>query len=379
MGKRDRWDSSSDEESEKRTAPTKNRSARSNLHPTADPTLITHHNPLVSGCRSVYTSYEQISRVSEGTYGIVWKARDLSHASSDDDDDQAIVALKQIKFHNEKLTEGFPVAALREITCLLDLAHENVVSVREMVVGDGFDQVYMVMDWFEFDLKNGLDRFEGALFQAELKSILQQLLAAVAYTHDHWYLHRDIKTANILVHRSGRIALADYGLARRFESPQTRSLTVLVCTLWYRAPELLFGQDKYSAKVDLWSVGCVLAELTAKAPLFEGQGELDQIDQIFELVGTPNSTTWPDFDKLPNAGLLRWKPRKPEDSMLPKRFPVGVSVKSNHCFLDSQGYDLLTRLLTLDPYQRISAKEALEHAYFTQGVKPKTPRFFTAG
>ncbi|GKY97516.1 hypothetical protein MPSEU_000709800 [Mayamaea pseudoterrestris] len=392
MGKRDRWDSSSDEDSQKPKVPIKRSPASSKPvatitekqepHTSTATHNVTLHNPLLHGCRSVYSSYEQISRVSEGTFGIVWKARDLSCTSvsnNETNNEEAIVALKQIKFHNEKLTEGFPVAALREITCLLDLAHENIVSVREMVVGDGVDQVYMVMDYFEFDLKDGLDRFEGALFQSELKSILQQILAAVAYTHEHWYLHRDIKTSNILVHGSGRIALADFGSARRYETPQTRELTALVCTLWYRAPELLFGEDKYSAKVDVWSVGCVFAELIAKAPLFEGQSELDQIDQIFELVGTPDSSSWPDFDKLPNAGLLRWKPRKPEDATLPKRFPVGVAVKSNHCFLDSQGYGLLSKLLALDPNQRVSAKDALEHAYFKQGVKPKTPRFFTSG
>jgi cell division cycle 2-like protein len=379
MSKRGRWDSSSDEESKepKATLKRSSNSTATEKQP-QPPDHFTLHNPLLKGCRSVYSSYEQISHVSEGTFGIVWKARDLS-CSSASDPDHAIVALKQIKFHNEKQTEGFPVAALREITCLLDVSHENVVSVREMVVGDGFDKVFMVMDYFEFDLKEGLDRFEGALFQSELKSILLQILSAVAYTHSRWYLHRDIKTSNILVHASGRIALADFGLARRYETPQTRALTVLVCTLWYRAPELLFGEDKYSAKVDMWSVGCVFAELIAKSPLFEGQGELDQIDQIFELVGTPDSNSWPDFEQLPNAGLLRWKARKPEDIMLPKRFPVGVAVKSNHCFLDSQGYNLLAKLSCLDPSRRISAKDALEHSYFKQGVKPKTPRFFTAG
>jgi cell division cycle 2-like protein len=401
MSKRGRWDSSSEDEKEQHTAAVVKK--RSTNKPTFqdkqdiinnknEPDLPLH-NPLLQGCRSVYTSYEQIARISEGTFGIVWKARDLSkrHSShttnnnnNDDDDEddedsnQSIVALKQIKFYKEQLEQGFPTAALREITCLLDLSHENIVSVQEMVVGDKFEQVFMVMQYFEFDLKQGLDRFEGALFQSELKSILHQILVAAEHIHTHWYMHRDIKTSNILVHRTGRIALADFGLARRYETPQTRSLTVLVCTLWYRAPELLFGEDKYSPKIDLWSIGCVFAELIAKAPLFEGQGELDQIDQIFELVGTPTMENWPGFEQLPNAKLLRWKNRNVADTLLTKKFPVASPVSSNQCFLDSQGFDLLAGLLRLDPVKRMSAQDALAHAYFQQGVMPKTPRFFSA-
>lgn len=182
------------------------------------------HNPLLHGSRRVYDCYERLAMVSEGTYGVVWKARDL--ATND------VVALKQIKFsltdadsattsyttssveQNQQQREGFPVTALREINVLLALSHESIVTVKEMVVGDAMDKVFMVMEYYEFDLKVGISNFDGALFQGELKGIMQQVLSATAYMHSMWYLHRDLKPSNILVHRSGRIALADFGLAR---------------------------------------------------------------------------------------------------------------------------------------------------------------------
>jgi cell division cycle 2-like len=187
------------------------------------------HNPMLHGSRRVYECYERLAMVSEGTYGVVWKARDL--ATND------VVALKQIKFsltdadssttayttasvdpqqqqQSQQQREGFPVTALREINVLLALSHESIVNVKEMVVGDAMDKVFMVMEYYEFDLKVGISNFDGPLFQGELKGIMQQVLSATAYMHSKWYLHRDLKPSNILVHRSGRIALADFGLAR---------------------------------------------------------------------------------------------------------------------------------------------------------------------
>lgn len=377
MGKRDRWDSSSDDEerskpSHRKIAVKKEESKLSNresqLAVRVEPSLPTH-NPLSQGCRSVYATYERICRVSEGAYGVVWKAKDLAT--------DEIVALKQVKFDVNDSKEGFPLAALREINVLLNLSHESIVSVREMVVGDAIDRVFMVMEFFEFDLKDGISRFDDALAQSELKGIMQQILSAAMHMHSKWYLHRDLKTSNILVHRSGRIALADFGLARRYQDPP-RELTQLVVTLWYRSPELLLGESRYGPPVDMWSIGCIFGELICKDAILQGQGELDQIDKIFELVGVPNDTSWPSFGQLPNASIFRWKPRKKEELMLPKMFRVAVPVSSKQAYLDSNGYNLLASLLALDPAQRITAKHALEHLYFKEGVAPSTPNFFSS-
>ena len=212
------------------------------------------HNPLLDGCRSVYDSYERLSHLDEGTYGVVWKARDLAT--------DEIVALKQIKFDDPGLTrEGFPISALREIGVLLSLSHECIVTVREMVVGSTPDKVYMVMECMEMDLQAAMSRGRGKnttsssssspFAQSEVKFMMHQLLSAMSHVHSRWFVHRDVKTSNVLVHKTGRIALCDFGLARKYEVPH-RNMTQMVVTMWYRSPELLFGESVYGPEIDMW-------------------------------------------------------------------------------------------------------------------------------
>jgi len=396
MPKRDRWDSSSEEENDeieqKRLGPAGPRlevsvptKPTSKSSPTHDATTTTVgkassstttskyplHNPLTMGCRSVYDIYERVARVSEGTYGVVWKAKDVTT--------QEIVALKQIKFDWEfQKNQGFPVTALREISVLLALSHESIVSVKEMVVGSGKDQVFMVMEYFELDLQAAMKekrQYPNVLRQSELKGIMKQILEGARHMHNLWFLHRDLKTSNLLVHRSGRVALGDFGLARRYEDPP-RALTQLVVTLWYRAPELLFGEAKYGPAIDVWSLGCIFGELICQEAIMQGQGELDQIDKIFAMVGTPNETNWPNFHTLPCAGMFRWK--NPQTELeLRKRFPINAPPHFRQTFLDGNGFDLLSKMLTLDPAQRITAEQALNHPYFKTGVKAELPLFFS--
>mmetsp|Transcript_4936 Transcript_4936/g.9415 ORF Transcript_4936/g.9415 Transcript_4936/m.9415 type:complete len:407 (-) Transcript_4936:3211-4431(-) len=324
------------------------------------------HVPLLNGCRMVYDSYERIDRIDEGTYGIVWKARDLKT--------NQVVALKQIKFEPSLRKEGFPMAALREIGVLLALSHESIVTVKEMVVGDNFDKVYMAMELMEMDLQQAMKQSESSPFpQAEVKSMMHQILSATQHIHEKWILHRDLKTSNILVHQSGKICLCDFGLARKYQFP-LKAMTLTVITLWYRPIELLFGKNVYGPEVDMWSIGCIFGELLKKAAMMQGQGELDQIDKIFKMIGSPNEDTWPDFHTLPNTSILRWKNKNPPK--IYETFPVNSFV-GGQTYLDSNGFDLLQRLLTLDPQTRLSAEEALKHAYFFEGVEMKIPRFFT--
>lgn len=385
MGKkRDRWDSSSSDDDEK--AARKKKSASRKKRPVAaksekrsqtsdvdakrekQPNLPLH-NPLLQGCRSVYDTYERLDRVSEGTYGVVWKAKDLAT--------NEIVALKQIKFDSDQQkNQGFPVTALREISVLLALKHESIVSVREMVVGSTNDKVFMVMEFMELDLQAAMlqkRQYPNVLRQAELKGIMQQMLSGIDHVHSKWFLHRDLKTSNILVHRTGRVALGDFGLARRYQDPP-KALTQLVVTLWYRAPELLFGEACYGPAIDMWSLGCIFGELICQEAIMQGQGELDQIDKIFHMVGTPTEENWPGFKKLPGAGIFRWKSAR--DVLLREKFPINAPPHFRQTFLDGNGYDLLSKLLALDPAKRITAKDALDHRYFAEGVKPELPAFF---
>ena len=201
--------------------------------------------------------------------------------------------------------------------------------------------------------------------------------------HENWMLHRDLKTSNILVHSTGRVALCDLGLARRYELP-AQPLTLLVVTLWYRAPELLMGETKYGPPIDVWSLGCILGELIlAGEAMMQGQGELDQLDKLFQMVGLPTDESWPDYDQLPHASMFRWKklPSGKDNNDVPapllaKKFPINAPPHFKQSFLDGNGYDLLSRLLALDPKQRITAKEALAHPYFHTGVLSELPVLF---
>lgn len=325
---------------------------------------IIHHNPLLNGCRSVYNSYERLNKIDEGTYGIVWKARDLST--------NEVVALKQIKYDNNLFREGFPITALREISVLLALNHECIVTVREMVVGDSFDKVFMVMELMEMDLHEAITtKINEPLQQSELKSILYQILSAMDHMHSKWFIHRDLKTSNILINKSGKVALCDFGLARKYQIPH-RALTQLVITLWYRPPELLFGETVYGPEVDMWSFGCVFGELLTKEGMIQGQGELDQIDKIFRLLGVPTDETWPEFKSLPNAQIFSFS--KQSDNELLDKFPIN-SFSCNQTYLDVNGFNLLQELLMLNPKKRLCAKDALSHDYFKKGVAMSKPKF----
>ncbi|KAI0223408.1 Cyclin-dependent kinase 11B, partial [Massospora cicadina] len=228
--------------------------------------------PHITGCRSI-SQYEKLNRIDEGTYGVVYRARDVAT--------NEIVALKRLKILKD--SEGFPVTSLREINTLLIAKHPNIVNVREIVVGQELNSIYIVMDFVEHDLKALMADMPTPFLQSEVKTIMLQLLSAVTLLHDHWIVHRDLKTSNLLLSNRGEIKVADFGLARKFGSP-LGYMTQLVVTLWYRAPELLLGAKDYSTAIDMWSIGCIFGELINNEPLMPGQGEIDQLKRIFQLL-----------------------------------------------------------------------------------------------
>ncbi|TCD66381.1 hypothetical protein EIP91_001430 [Steccherinum ochraceum] len=313
----------------------------------------THHPPLTPS-RSVYC-YERLNSIEEGSYGVVFRARDKETG--------AIVALKKLKLEEEK--HGFPITALREINALMVCKHENVVGIREVVVGDTLTQVFIVMDFIEHDLKTLLTVMPQPFLQSEVKTLMLQLLSAVDYCHERWILHRDLKTSNLLMNNRGTIKVADFGLARRYGDPiGVGGLTQLVVTLWYRAPEILLGATTYSTAVDMWSVGCIFAELLLKEPLFQAKGEIDLLSMIFKLLGPPTSSTWPDYTQLPLAKSIS----------LPASY--GSQLRQKFPYITAAGVDLLSQFLTYDPEMRITAEEAMKHPYFSESPLPKHPDLF---
>jgi cell division cycle 2-like len=306
-----------------------------------------------SPCRDV-DNFTRLNHIEEGSYGWVSRARENGTGE--------IVALKKLKM--DKNTDGFPVTALREIQTLKRARHRHIVNLREVVTGEAGTNVYIVMEFLEHDLKTLQEEMAEPFMPSEVKTLLLQIASGVEYLHDNWILHRDLKTSNILMNNRGEIRLADFGMARQFSDPPPLNLTQLVVTLWYRAPELLLGTDRYGAAIDVWSIGCIFGELVRKEPLLAGKSEADQLSKIFSLVGVPTEETWPGFRRLPNARGLRL-PSKSISSIRPQ-FPL----------LTNAGVDLLTSLLSLDPLARPTASEMLAHPFFAEAPRPKSTSMF---
>ncbi len=269
----------------------------------------------------------------------------------------------------DKEKNGFPITSLREIRTLMEARHPHVVQVKEIVVGDTLTQIFIVMEFVEHDLKTLLSNMRSPFLVSEVKTLLHQLLSAVAQLHDNWIIHRDLKTSNLLMNNRGQLKLADFGLARRYGEPmEAGAMTTLVVTLWYRAPELLLGADEYDTAIDMWSVGCIFAELLLNEPLFTAKNEAEQLSKIFRLLGQPTEDVWPGLRKLPGATALQKAAAQPF-SVLRHKFPANRG-------LTELGLDLLQRLLTYDPRKRISASDALAHPWFQQRPLPAHPDTF---
>jgi cell division cycle 2-like protein len=315
---------------------------------------------MLQGCRSV-DEFKKLNKINEGTYGVVYRARDIRSGE--------IVALKKVKMERER--DGFPMSALREMNVLLSLQHPCVVNVKEVVVGSNLDDIFMVMEYMEHDLKGFMESMKQPFSLSEVKSLMLQLLEGVSYLHDNWVLHRDLKTSNLLLNNKGDLKICDFGMARQYGSP-LKTYTHMVVTLWYRAPELLLGAKKYTTAVDMWSVGCIMAELLAKEPLFRGKSEIDQLDKIFRTLGTPNEKIWPDFVTLPGVKCNFVK--RPFNKFREKFPAVSFSGRPT---LSEAGFDLINRLLTYDPDKRISSEEALNHEWFREMPLPKSKECYS--
>lgn len=317
--------------------------------------------PGIQGCRSV-EEFQCLNRIEEGTYGVVYRAKDKRT--------NEIVALKRLKMEKEK--EGFPITSLREINTLLKGQHPNIVTVREIVVGSNMDKIFIVMDYVEHDLKSLMETMkhkEQSFFPGEVKCLTQQLLRAVAHLHDNWILHRDLKTSNLLLSHKGILKVGDFGLAREYGSP-LKAYTSLVVTLWYRAPELLLCAKEYSTPIDMWSVGCIVAEFLQMGPLFPGKSEIDQLNRIFKELGTPNEKIWPGYKDLPAVqSLLSQNSHFTE-------YPVSNLRRRFFNKTSELGFSLLQGLLTYDPKQRLSADQALKSPYFKELPLPIDPSMF---
>ncbi|KID92851.1 Cell division control protein [Metarhizium guizhouense ARSEF 977] len=320
-------------------------------------------------------NYQKLEKVGEGTYGVVYKARDLANSGR-------IVALKKIRLEAED--EGVPSTAIREISLLKELRDPNIVRLFNIVHSDGH-KLYLVFEFVDLDLKRYMEALpvsdggrgkalpEGSsatimqlgLGEVVVRKFMMQLCEGIKYCHSRRVLHRDLKPQNLLIDKEGNLKLADFGLARAFGVP-LRTYTHEVVTLWYRAPEILLGGRQYSTGVDMWSVGCIFAEMCTRKPLFPGDSEIDEIFKIFRQVAlllrsTPeiysqnmkHEEVWPGVTSYPDfkSSFPKWK--------RDYRQPLCQN-------LDQKGLELLEMMLVYDPAGRISAKQACNHPYFEE-------------
>jgi negative regulator of the PHO system len=233
-----------------------------------------------------------------------------------------------------------------------ELKHENIVSLYDVIHTE--NKLMLVFDYMDKDLKKYMDSRgdRGQLDPTTIKSFMYQLLRGIAFCHENRVLHRDLKPQNLLINNKGQLKLADFGLARAFGIP-VNTFSNEVVTLWYRAPDVLLGSRTYNTSIDIWSAGCIMAEMYTGRPLFPGTTNEDQLQKIFRLMGTPSERSWPGISQFPE-----YKPN----------FTVYATQDLRHILpqIDSMGLHLLSSMLQLRPEMRISAQDALQHPWFAE-------------
>lgn len=278
-----------------------------------------------------------VSKIGQGGYGTVFKA--IDHENGD------VVALKQVQLFQ---ANTLPISFYRELKCLQQCKHENIINFRDIARIDGV--LYFVLDYCEFDLQSLLES-SSKLTSLHKISYIKQILLAVKHLHDKGFIHRDIKPPNVLVTRDNKVKLTDFGLTRQIDA-KCHGMSPKVVTLIYRAPELLLGETKYTKSIDIWSLGCLIYEILTGNQLFNPvhNSDASQMDAIFRICGSPDPKLHPNLELFHSNKIY--------DNILPDLLSSTLPPEMA-CFVD-----IIEKMLYFDPNERISIEEVLENPIF---------------
>uniref|UniRef100_A0A1A9W5B3 non-specific serine/threonine protein kinase n=1 Tax=Glossina brevipalpis TaxID=37001 RepID=A0A1A9W5B3_9MUSC len=281
--------------------------------------------------------YITLSQLGDGTYGTVVLGQRKDTGEK--------VAIKRMK---RKYYSWEEAMNLREVKSLKKLSHPNIVKLKEVIREN--DNLYFVFEYMKENLYQMIKDRDTHLPEPTLKSILFQILTGLAFMHRHGFFHRDLKPENLLCSGAELIKIADFGLAREIRSRPP--FTDYVSTRWYRAPEVLLHSTNYGSSIDLWAMGCIMAELYTFRPLFPGSSEVDQLYKICSVLGTPDKNDWLEGYRL--AAVIHFQ--YPDCVKVPLNTVVNRSSQA--------GLNLLQDLLLYDPDKRPTAQQSLKYPYF---------------
>nr|NP_001071697.1 mitogen-activated protein kinase [Ciona intestinalis]BAE06412.1 mitogen-activated protein kinase [Ciona intestinalis] len=295
--------------------------------------------------------YTSLSYIGEGAYGMVCSATDGQNGQK--------VAIKKISpFEHQTYCQR----TLREIRILISFNHENIISIKDIIRAPTLAEmkdVYIVQDLMETDLYKLLKTQH--LSNDHICYFLYQILRGLKYIHSANVIHRDLKPSNLLLNTTCDLKICDFGLARVAdpEHDHTGFLTEYVATRWYRAPEIMLNSKGYTKSIDIWSVGCILAEMISNRPIFPGKHYLDQLNHILGILGSPSEEDLNCIINEKARAYLMSLPNKPR-----------LSWSRLYSKADEKALDLLDRMLTFNPTKRINVDDALAHPYLEQYYDP---------
>jgi cyclin-dependent kinase 7 len=303
---------------------------------------------------AVRSQFEKGKKLGEGTYANVYEGFYKT-------DRRKLVAIKQIKV-NAEFKDGIAMDAIREIKYLSELSHPNIIRLHA-VFSTKDQNLSLVLEHLPLGDLEGLWKNRSITYtNADIKSWSNMLCQAIWFCHANHVLHRDIKGNNLLIAADNTVKLADFGLARSFADPGAK-MTSNVITRFYRPPELLYGCYHYGGNVDMWSVGCVIAELALRQFFLPSETDLQQLSVITEVFGTPTEESWP------GVSSLRYYQAPPTRSAIKLPQPLNWW-RGRLPLLGEDGIDLVRGMLMMDPQKRLTAEQALKHKYWTSAPRP---------